>query len=129
MNGVLQMEAYPNPGYLKDHVEDKLKCVIQELDDVIYFKLRNTGSMKGVEEDISDPLKWLRRHESSSDSKFGLMQKNEIGVSTWLSGIAKRMEKIRIEPADITHDCLSQEELRPSSYQFEALLALPCRIS
>nr|GMC80295.1 uncharacterized protein LOC109147065 [Ipomoea batatas] len=66
MNGVLQMEAYPNPEYLKDHVEGKLKCVIEEVEDVISFKLKSSG--EEVVEDIIDPHEWLRRHESSSSS-------------------------------------------------------------
>ncbi|XP_031129174.1 uncharacterized protein LOC116030940 [Ipomoea triloba] len=98
MNGVVQMEGYPKPEYLKDDdIEGKLKCVIQELDDVISFKLKNSGEEVG--EDIINPHKWVRRHESSSssyDSKLGLVQKEVTEVSKWLSGIAKRMEKIRM---------------------------------
>ncbi|XP_019150245.1 PREDICTED: uncharacterized protein LOC109147065 [Ipomoea nil] len=96
MNGVLQLEAYPNPEYLKDHVEGKLKCIIEELDDVISFKLKDSGEEVG--EDIIDPHEWIQRHESSSSSysKLGLVQKDEIEVSKWLSAIAKRMEKIRM---------------------------------
>nr|GMC82702.1 disease resistance RPP13-like protein 4 [Ipomoea batatas] len=114
MNGVLQMEAYPNPEYLKDHVEGKLKCVIEEVDDVISFKLKSSG--EEVVEDIIDPHEWLRRHESStsSDSKLGLVQKDEIEVSKWLSIIAKRMEKIRMLVSQFSPQ---PEQMPPISYR------------
>nr|GMC80292.1 disease resistance RPP13-like protein 4 [Ipomoea batatas] len=115
MNGVLQMEAYPNPEYLKDHVEGKLKCVIEEVEDVISFKLKSSG--EEVVEDIIDPHEWLRRHESSSsssDSKLGLVQKDEIEVSKWLSMIAKRMEKIRMLVSQFSPQ---PEQMPPISYR------------
>ncbi|XP_019150200.1 PREDICTED: uncharacterized protein LOC109147017 [Ipomoea nil] len=103
MNGVLQLEAYPNPEYLKDHVEGKLKCVIEEVDDVLSFKLKDNLYGEEVGE-FMDPHNWLRRHESSSssDSKLGLVEKEEIEVSKWLSAIAKRMEKIRMLVSQFT---------------------------
>nr|GMC84760.1 disease resistance RPP13-like protein 4 [Ipomoea batatas] len=118
MNGVLQMEAYPNPEYLKDHVEGKLKCVIEEVDDVISFKLKSSG--EEVVEDIIDPHEWLRRHESSSssDSKLGLVQKDEIEVSKWLSIIAKRMEKIRMLVSQFSPQ---PEQMPPISYRSRLL--------
>ncbi|XP_031128950.1 uncharacterized protein LOC116030762 [Ipomoea triloba] len=114
MNGVLQMEGYPNPEYLKDHVEGKLKCVIEEVDDVISFKLKSSG--EEVVEDIIDPHEWLRRHESSSssDSKLGLVQKDEIEVSKWLSIIAKRIEKIRMLVSQFSPQ---PEQMPPISYR------------
>ncbi|XP_031128933.1 uncharacterized protein LOC116030748 [Ipomoea triloba] len=63
---------------------------------MIYFKLRPHLT------EFIDPHEWLRRHESSYDSKLGLMQKDKIEVSKWLSGIAKRMEKIRMLVSQFT---------------------------